>query len=215
MDMQHIKNIILDYGNVIFMLDSLKAEKAFSQLGIRQFGDFFSIKAQNQLFDDFDKGVIGAEGFRQGVRDFYDLPLLKDEEIDTAWNALLVGIPKGYHELLLQLRGQYRLFLLSNNNEIHYNYIMKYLREEFGLADNTSFFEKDYYSHLMGMRKPDAEIFEFVLNQHGLEPAETLFIDDSPQHLATAKSLGMEVQIMTKPDTLIDFVDRAGLLKKG
>jgi len=212
--MDHIKNIILDYGNVIFMIDFLKAEEAFGSLGIKEFGTLFSHAGQHQLFDDFDKGIIDAAGFRQGIRDFYQLPLLKDEEIDGAWNALLIGVPQGYHELLLKLKERYRLFLLSNNNEIHYNYVMNYLQKEFGISDNTSFFEKDYYSHLMGMRKPDAEIFEFVLQEHGLEPQETLFIDDSPQHLLAAAKLGIHTQIMTQPDTLPDFVNRAGLLRE-
>jgi len=49
---------------------------------------------------------------------------------------------------------------------------------------------------LMGMRKPDSEIFEFVLNTHQLNPSETLFIDDSPQHINTAKSLGIQTHLM-------------------
>src|SRR5690606_9462868 len=103
---------------------------------------------------------------------------LTDETIDTAWNSLLIGTRPGHHELLLELKARYRTFLLSNNNEIHYQWIMDHLNREFGLKDNSMFFEKDYYSHLMGMRKPDKEIFEFVLGTHGLAPEQTIFVDD-------------------------------------
>jgi putative hydrolase of the HAD superfamily len=90
---------------------------------------------------------------------------------------------------------------------------LDYLKSKFGLEDNSGFFEKDYYSHLMGMRKPHIEIFEYVLNQHGLDPEETAFIDDSPQHLNTAQKLGLQTYLLTKPDTLRALVYREGFLE--
>ena len=102
------------------------------------------------------------------------------------------------------------MFLLSNNNEIHYQWIMDYLQREFGLDGNGSFFEKDYYSHLLRMRKPDEEIFKFVLDTHGLLPTETLFIDDSPQHIETAVRLGLKAHLLGPEDTLPKLLDRLG-----
>ncbi|KAF5274326.1 hypothetical protein FQR65_LT17035 [Abscondita terminalis] len=122
-----IKNIILDYGNVIFMIDFMRAQEAFTALGIKNVDQFFAHKGHAPLFDAFEKGEITAEAFRQGIRDTADVPHLSDEQIDAAWNALLIGVPQGNHELLLELKGKYRLFLLSNNNEIHYQWIMDYL----------------------------------------------------------------------------------------
>jgi putative hydrolase of the HAD superfamily len=104
--------------------------------------------------------------------------------------------------LLLDLKSKYRTFLLSNINPIHYDYIMDYLGREFGYDGNDHLFEKVYYSHLVGKRKPNAEIFEQVLNENNLDPAETLFIDDSPQHIATAAKLGINTYLMTAPDNI-------------
>ncbi|MGJ1385937.1 HAD family hydrolase [Sphingobacterium spiritivorum] len=210
--MQKVKNIILDYGNVIFMIDFKRAQEAFTALGIKNVDQFFAHKGHAPLFDAFEKGEITAEAFRQGIRDAAQVPHLSDEQIDAAWNALLIGVPEGNHELLLELKGKYRLFLLSNNNEIHYQWIMDYLKREYQLEDNTSFFEKDYYSHLMKMRKPNADIFEYVLNTHDLKPEETVFIDDSPQHLDTAAKLGLHTFLLTKPDTLSALLKREKLI---
>lgn len=212
--MQKVKNIIFDYGNVIFTIDFPKLKQAFINLGIRDADAFFSHKTQSPLFDALDRGEVDAAEFREAVRDAAGNPLLTNAEIDAAWNTLLVGVPDGYHTLLQQLKQHYRTFLLSNNNEIHYGWIMDYLQREHGLADNSTFFEKDYYSHLLGQRKPDAQIFQFVLDAHGLLPEQTLFIDDSPQHVAAAKQLGIEAQLLQAGDPLPDLLDRIGIWKK-
>jgi len=210
--MQNIENIIFDYGNVIFMIDFMRAQNAFTQLGVKDVEKVFAHTGQSELFDRFDTGEISAAQFREGIREITGSYHLSDEEIDGAWNALLIGVPAGRHELLLQLKQRYRTFLLSNNNEIHYQFIMDYLKRDFGLENNSGFFVKDYYSHLLGMRKPHANIFEHVLNEHGLIAEKTLFIDDSPQHLETAKSLGIQTELLTAPDTLEKLLERRGLL---
>ena len=208
--MKNIRNIILDYGNVIFDIDFTKLRQSFIDLGIPEVDAFYGHRAQHVLFDAFDKGIITAAQFRNEVRNAADNSNLSDDSIDAAWNSLLIGVRPDHHELLLQLKGQYRTFLLSNNNEIHYQWIIDYLNREFGLNGNGSFFEKDYYSHLLRMRKPDKEIFQFVLDTHGLHPAETLFVDDSPQHVETAGKLGLRAHLLDEGDTLPKLLDRLG-----
>lgn len=172
--MQNIYNIILDYGNVIFDIDFPRLRQAFIELGVPDVDSFYGHRAQHPLFDAFDKGEISAADFRNEIRKIVGKPELTDGEIDDTWNSLLIGVRSGHHAVLLDLKERYRTFLLSNNNAIHYDWIMRYLDREFGLPDNSVFFEKDYYSHLLGMRKPDPEIFTFVLDTHDLDPAETL-----------------------------------------
>ena len=210
--MQKIENIILDYGNVIFMIDFDKSQHAFTQLGISNVDEIFAHSGQIKLFDDFDKGHISPAEFRDGIRDLTKNNTLTDHQIDHAWNALLIGVPEGKHEILMQLKSKYRTFLLSNNNAIHYAYCMQHLQDQYGLADNSVFFEHAYYSHTMGMRKPNADIFEFVLQEQGLNPATTLFIDDSPQHLRTAEALGMHTALCTKEEPLEVLVKKWELL---
>lgn len=198
----NIKNIIFDYGNVIFTIDFKRTQAAFEALGITNVEEFYAHKGHNEIFDLFEKGEISSAQFRNGIRKVSGHPELTDQQIDDTWNSLLIGVPEGNHELLLKLKDKYRLFLLSNINEIHLNFINNYLKTEFGLDGNEVFFEKIYYSHLVGKRKPSKEIFEQVLNENNLKKEETLFIDDSPQHLKTAAELGIQTYLMTYPDTI-------------
>lgn len=208
LSLKNIKNIIFDYGNVIFTIDFEKSQLAFAELGVKDVESIFAHSGQNALFDQLDKGMITAAEFRQGIREISGMIDLTDVEIDKAWNALLIGVPKGNHEVLLRLKNKYRTFLLSNNNEIHYASIVEYLKKEYHVNDNSIFFEKDYYSHLMGMRKPNKDIFEYVLEEHGLLAEETVFIDDSPQHLETAKALGMHTILFNNPEELMTLMER-------
>jgi glucose-1-phosphatase len=210
--MQNIKNIIFDYGNVIFNIDFTKVQQAWKQLGINNADKFYGHREQDPVFNLLERGEISVEDFRNRIRELSGKPELTDEQIDGAWNTIFLDIPQGNHELLKQVKGKYRTFLLSNINAIHYNYVHSYLQKEFGMANNDELFEKVYYSHLVGKRKPEAEIFEQVLQENNLDPAETLFIDDSPQHLETAQKLGMQTYLMTAPDNLQKFFKANGLL---
>ncbi|RQO70262.1 HAD family phosphatase [Pedobacter sp. KBW06] len=196
--MKKIKNIIFDYGNVIFEIDFKRAQTALVQLGITNIEDFFAHKSHHNIFNNFETAAISPAEFRAGIREASSNKEITDEQIDAAWNSLLIGVPPNVHEVLLKVKEKYRTFLLSNNNEIHYNWIVDYLKREFDMPDNSSLFERAYYSQQMFLRKPHVEIFEQVLAENKLDPEETLFIDDSPQHLVGAKQAGMQTLLMTK-----------------
>jgi len=211
--MHNIKNIIFDYGNVIFAIDFKIAQNAFQKLGITDIENFFAHKGHNQLFDDFETGAITPAQFRTGIRIAAHKPDLTDEQIDAAWNSLLIGTMQENHELLLHVKAKYRTFLLSNNNEIHYDWIINYLKTTFNLNNYDEYFEKAYFSQHMKLRKPHTDIFEQVLRENNLNPAETLFIDDSPQHIEGAKKVGLNTLLMTeKPENLEAFLKENGII---
>jgi len=210
--MNGIKNIIFDYGNVIFNIDFKRVQEAWAKLGITNTHEFYGHRQQDPVFNLLERGEITNAAFRDRIRQLTHKPELTDQQIDDAWNAIFLTIPEGNHELLLKVKQHYRSFLLSNINAIHYDYVHGYLKSEFGLDNNDGFFEKTYYSHLTGMRKPDKEIFELVLRENNIDPQETLFIDDSPQHLATATELGINTYLMTAPDTIQQFFARQGIV---
>lgn len=205
--MEKFKNIIFDYGNVIFAIDFKLAQKAIAQLGVSNVQEFYAHKGHTQLFDDFETGMITSTEFRDGIRKAADNFLLSNQAIDDAWNSLLLGISGNNHQVLLEVKQKYRSFLLSNNNQIHYDWIMDYLKREFNLNNYDDYFEKAYFSQQTGMRKPDPAIFEMVLRENNLNPSETLFIDDSPQHLEGAKEVGLNTLLMdVHPEKLRDFL---------
>jgi FMN phosphatase YigB (HAD superfamily) len=211
--MEKIKNIIFDYGNVIFAIDFRIAQKTLTQIGIPNIENFFGHKGHNSLFDELETGSITPAQFREGIRLEAQNPALADAEIDAAWNSLLIGIVPETLVALEETKKHYRTFLLSNTNQIHFDYFTDYLKKEFQVEGNDHLFEKTYYSHEMLLRKPNVEIFEQVIRENNLNPAETLFIDDSPQHLVGAKAAGLQTLLMTEhPKDLGAFLKKNGIL---
>ena len=134
--MQNIKNIIFDYGNVIFNINFTQVQDAWKKLGINNADEFYGHRHQDPVFNLLERGEISPAGFRDRIRELTNKPELTDEQIDDAWNAIFVGIPQGNHELLLNLKDKYRTFLLSNINAIHY--VMIFMRSTSRVAHKTN-----------------------------------------------------------------------------
>lgn len=185
-----IKNIIFDLGGVIINLDTAATIKAFVDLGINDFENIYSQLSQTNLFDQFDKGLITENYFFNSIKNQFDLkkPL---HDLEKAWNAMLLDFPKQRLDNLKKYKESHRTFLLSNTNETHIREFHRTLHQNYGMRDLDQFFEKVYFSCRVNMRKPDKEIFELVLKQNHLDPAETLFIDDTIHHVEGAKRVGI------------------------
>lgn len=186
----NIRNIIFDLGGVLLNIDYQRTINAFKSLGVVNFDDLYNQAAQIKLFDHFDRGDVSAGEFRDALRRISGMSL-SDEQIDSAWNAMLLDFPDARIKLLEGVRKNYRTFLLSNTNLIHYQVYMSYLKSRFGFADLGALFEKQYLSYEMGMRKPDREAFELIIKENDLHASETLFIDDSYQHVTGAVDVGL------------------------
>jgi putative hydrolase of the HAD superfamily len=186
-----IKNIIFDFGGVIIDIDYTRAIKGFQEKGLSDFTKYFTGIEQAGIFDELDKGLIEPQQFRDYIKNLFNNKL-DDEEVDYIWNLILIGIPPHRIELLKKLRNNYRIFLLSNTNAIHYQKYNADLFKDYGVEDIGCFFEKAYFSFMLGMRKPGKEIFELAMNENMLKPAETLFIDDSEPNLVAPKEMGIQ-----------------------
>ena len=202
-----IRNIIFDLGGVLINLDAGATSKAFRELGMADFDQQFSFAKQSGLFDDFDRGKISPEEFRNSLRKFLP-PGTTDNAIDDAWNAMLLDVPPRRLHLLESLGKNYRLFLLSNTNEIHVAAFSRALEKTFGFRDFSGYFEKWYYSCRIGMRKPDREIFDFVLQENNLDPQQTLFIDDSKQHVEGARKSGIDATLLPPGEDILAFIKK-------
>jgi glucose-1-phosphatase len=201
MDLTGIKNIIFDLGGVIINIRYQNALEALQKLSRNQRAIEFTQQEQSQLFDDYETGRISDQVFREGLRRHYDIEA-GDAEIDAAWNSLLLDIPAERIALLQELGRKYRLFLLSNTNAIHLVRFTQIVADNFPIPSLESLFEKTYYSHLVGQRKPDAPVFEHILEQHQLNREETLFIDDSIQHIEGANQVGIRTLFLAPPLTI-------------
>ena len=194
MILSSVKAIIFDFGGVICDIDIRLTVEKFREFGPPKDGIRTTTEESEKEFDRLtealETGKISPDRFRQAIRDHYQRTL-SDRDVDDAWNALLLDIPEHRIRMLEQIRNTYRIFLLSNSNRIHYDCYAKRFSERFGYPDFDSLFEKAWFSFRIGLKKPDPEIFKFVLSQHGLAPGETLFIDDTLEHIQSAKSLGI------------------------
>ena len=202
--MKHYKNIIFDLGGVIINLDYHATTNAFTELCGRDMAEVYSQKKQDPIFDDIETGRITPNEFREGLKQLFNFDA-SSEEIDAAWNALLLDIPLSRIELLQKLKPQKRIFLLSNTNAIHKVAFEKILKDATGFSELDPLFEKAYYSHEMEDRKPNVSIFQRVIEENELDLTETLFIDDSAQHIVGAKKAGLNAFHLTTPTTILDL----------
>ncbi|HEY9363635.1 MAG TPA: HAD family phosphatase [Chitinophagaceae bacterium] len=198
-----IKNIIFDLGGVLLNIDFNKTQKAFADLGVTNFIDLYTQFHSTPLFVDYETGKISDEKFIEGIRSSAGIPL-SDENVISAWNALLLDFPIERLKLLEKLKTKYRLFLLSNTNALHHAVFQKTVLDLSGKAFDD-YFEKAYYSHSMGMRKPGVEIYEWVLKQNNLSAQETLFIDDTLINIEGAKKAGLQAIHLQSPMTILEL----------
>ena len=190
-----LKNIILDLGGVLLDIDYQKTADAFTALGYTHFSDMYSQFTADDLFADLERGMIREEDFYERMRKAGNSDVSR-YEMESAWNRMLLSWRQSSLDFLPALSKQYRLFLLSNTNEIHLAAFNKILNEETGRESIDDLFEKAYWSHLVNLRKPNADIFEFVVSDAGIIPGETLFIDDSENNIETAARLGFQTYLL-------------------
>ncbi len=198
-----IKNIIFDFGGVIIDIDEQLTIDEFARLG---FADTSKVSGKEffELIRKFEKGIFTPDIFRNKLRDFLDISAT-DQEIDDAWNALLFDIPAERLEIIEQLKKNYNIFLLSNSNEIHYDLYVRDLQLRFGYNEFADLFHQAYFSFDLHLRKPELDIYEFVIYQEDLKPEETLFIDDRIENIESASKLGMQTYHLIKPERIRDI----------
>lgn len=190
--------VLFDLGGVLLELDYTRTSDAFDRLAGRRLA-VYSKTEQAHLFDRFERGELDAATFRAELRALLARSgaaresSITDAELDAAWNALLGGVPAHNLEMLRALRRTHRVYLLSNTNEIHLAAFLERFERDHGARYGSwsDLFHRDYYSHLLGARKPEREIFERVLRAEGLVAERTLFIDDNWSNVLGARAVGL------------------------
>lgn len=189
---EKIEAIIFDFGGVIINIDPSLTVREFEKISgnkklLRQcYNEFL------QVHDKLEIGAINPKTFRNQVRELFGLKHIDDQEFDNAWNALLLDIPPERIKLIEGLKNKYRLFLLSNTNEIHYVKYCSDFKQVYEGKTLEGLFEQAFFSFKMGLKKPDPEIFFTVAKQCRLVPERTLFIDDTMEHIETALRCGFQ-----------------------
>ncbi|HXB44526.1 MAG TPA: HAD family phosphatase [Puia sp.] len=202
--MEGIKNIIFDLGGVIINLDNKRTEDAFVTLGAKNFSQFFGHGFAASFFKEYELGKISDQEFTQNLREMGNLKV-PDQEIIKAWNALLLDFPEQRVELIKELRKSYRIFLFSNTNRLHMKRVRKIFQDTFPGDVLERLFEKAYYSHTLGLRKPDIASFRYILEQNKLKGEETMFVDDALINVEGANAAGLKGFYLSPGKTILDM----------
>ena len=202
-----IKNLLLDMGGVILDVSYHKVVETFKSYGIENFDKIYTQAKQVPIIDTFEEGNCTIAEFRDGIRKLLQTPIT-DEQIDKAWFSMILNLQKEIIQLLGVLKLKYKLYLFSNTNELHIEFLKKDFEKQLGFDLFSCVFNKAYFSNEIHRRKPHPESFQFVLDDAGIKAEETLFIDDSPQHLEGAKQIGLNTYWLTNGETLIDLYDK-------
>jgi len=197
---RNISTIIFDFGGVIVNLDLPQCIQNFKNLGLDDVEKYLSNYGQSGFFLKWESGELGIEEFRNEIRKLTS-NVLTDKQIDDAWCTFLTDIPAEKIELLKQLRKKYKLLALSNTNPLHIHVSAAGEFAKYGGTMND-FFDKCYLSYEMGLVKPNANIFEALLQDAGVKAGECLFIDDGPKNIETASRLGFQTCLVKQDDDL-------------
>ena len=202
--MQQLKNIVFDLGGVLLNIDYNKTENAFKQLGFLNFNEMYSQYSADMLFSDLEMGKISNDHFYERMLEAGKGKLSK-EQITTAWNAMLLTFRMPSLVFLEELSKKYNLYLLSNTNAIHLEAFNEIFSRETGQSSLDAYFTKAYYSNHIGFRKPNEDVFQFILEDAGIKAEETLFIDDSYNNIETAQRMGFKTHLLKTGEKIEDL----------
>ena len=198
--MKNAKAIIFDLGGVILNIDYKLTIAEFEKLGVKNADSFYSKKVQDPIFDKLEAGAISPKEFLEQLQKECDNASI--ELVENAWNAMLLDLPQSRLNYIKTLKNNYQIFLLSNTNAIH----IKAFKNKIGVEKWKAFssvFDKMYLSHEIGLRKPNKEAFQIILEENKLKPNEVFFIDDSSQHIEEAKKLGISCHYLQKGEDIV------------
>ena len=181
-----IKNIVFDFGDIFINLDKKLFAEELQKLHISQ-----ESEEMLPILQQYEMGLVSTDKF---LTFFEERLSISEVKLKRAWNSILLDFPKERLRFIQNLSEskKYRLFLLSNTNDLHISWI----QQNWGMEQYNAFkicFEQFYLSHEINLRKPNNNIYEFVLTSNDLEPKETLFIDDTKENTDAAKALGIHI----------------------
>lgn len=200
-----IKNIIFDLGGVIYDIRYENIADAFAKMGAGNLVSLYSKSKQTDFIDLFEEGRISVSDFCGQIRQLSSVPLT-NQQIADAWNAILIDVPKERVDFLLKLKKKYNLYLFSNTNQLNYECFVAHLNHKFGFDFFETIFQSAYFSHILQIRKPKKEGFQRIIEEQHLNPEETLFIDDSPQHIEGARQCGLQVRHLRDHEKIEDVL---------
>lgn len=182
--------MLFDLGGVVINIDWKRSVYEFAALLDSDFESLNQIMRKEELVQKIETGIFDEDTFRNWFREYFQKDF-NDQDIDAAWNAMLLDIPKERIELLKNLRSQFNTMCLSNTNSIHIRRFNELLGEKSDYTDLKDLLDKTYYSHLIKARKPDKSTWQIILDENNLEPSSVLYFDDNETNHQVALDMGI------------------------
>ena len=201
MNPRDFKNLIFDFGGVILNIDIRRSMDAFKHY--LPSNNIPENMLDHPALHAFEIGAMDEEDFYHQFSAALGIDVSM-EMFTEAWNSLILDLPVARVELIKNLRNTHRTFLLSNTNSIHYQRVSEVVEQTIGHKEIDQYFEAAYYSHFLGLRKPDHTSFRYILENHDLIPEETALLDDNDDNLESAKQLGIQPFKISANRTIID-----------
>ncbi len=207
--MSSIKNIIFDFGNVLIDLHYPRSEAAYREL-LEVEGPLRTkeVLIDNGILYQYEKGEISEDDFFTAFKVASEKPLVSNDDMRDAWNAILGDVPAERIQMLKSLAGDFNLYMLSNINHSHASFIHQYLEEVHGINEDDwrGHFKKIYYTHEIGHRKPDASVYEYMLRDSGMVAEESIFFDDLKVNTDMAETFGIQTHTHNPKDDILEIV---------
>jgi len=202
-----IKNIVFDLGGVIIDLDRDQAVRRFEQIGVDDAEQLIDAYEQKGIFLQLEDGSINTEEFCRKLRE-HTGKNLSFEDITHAWMGFIVDVPQYKLDYILKLREEYKVYLLSNTNPIIQLQWAQTKRFTSAGRPLNDYFDTLYTSYEVGVTKPDRRIFEYMIQDSGMIPSETLFVDDGKSNIEVGRELGFQTYMPLNKEDWRSAIDR-------
>ena len=203
--LQGIDAIIFDFGNVLIDLDYPRVIREFSKVAQKNQEEIEEMVVTAPVLQKFEMGMIGPDEFRAGINQLLGTRM-GEMQFESIWNSMLKSISKERMDKVLEIGKRFDTFILSNTNMIHEIAYEEMIMMETGKDSLRDFVKEVYYSHEIGMRKPNLNIYKFVAEDIGLYPSRMLFLDDRLDNIEGAKRAGMKAEQIFDPDSQLDKI---------
>ena len=202
-DLKNIETIIFDLGGVIIDLDSKSVIDQFQRYSDKTARDIIRLISQSQDLIDYETGKMSDSDFCQTVNKLLHTEL-SQASFETIWNSFLGNIKQDKLHLMLALKDQFNLLILSNTNAIHQRSFDQRVGELISTRIMSDMVHTAYYSHELGLRKPDPNIYKRVIDLQNLNPTRTLFFDDRNENINMAQDFGIQAILVEYSDQILD-----------
>ncbi|WP_258105153.1 HAD family phosphatase [Marinoscillum sp. MHG1-6] len=203
--LSQLDTIIFDLGNVIVDLQPQAVLDRFAELAPDASRDIPALIKDTDLLIKYETGKFTSEEFVTACNEFLGADIHADD-FSEAWNLMIGDIPERRLDLLKELAQSYQVLILSNTNEFHEIFFEDKIRKERGVSGLDHYVHHPIYSHLIGLRKPKADIYEYVIENYLTSPSKALFLDDKAENVEAAIAVGMQSEQVEYPDQIFKIL---------